>query len=166
MKHFLISLTALCILASAVNCSGQKEDGRIQADLESAFEQNLKDSSLVTGWYYVTDSSDGFKRQLDKTDVFYFIDPKPILIKCHFDKAELYETSENQFALSIQIHKNYESLWTDATEKSIGKRLGLIIDNKLVCAPMVKDRIEGGASSLQGNYSKEELKKFMKQINK
>ncbi len=95
------------------------------------------------------------------------------MLKKHFDKIELYETddfktqSKNQFALSIKINRNYENLWADATEKSIRKRLGLIIDNKLVNAPMVNMRIEGGMSSLnRGVYSKEELENFKKQLEK
>lgn len=168
MRHIIISLTALCILISTVNCTGQNRDKIMQADLESAFDQNTTDSTLVTGWYYILDNENGFKRQLDKTEEFYFVDPKPILLKKHFDKVEIYETDDfkvqanYQYALSIQIHRNYEDYWADATEKSSGKRVGLIIDNKLVNAPMVKSRIEGGISTLnRGVYDKGELDNFI-----
>ncbi|MCL2040475.1 MAG: hypothetical protein FWG84_00355 [Bacteroidales bacterium] len=63
----------------------------------------------------------------------------------------------------MQIHKKYQELWADATEKSIGKRLGFIVDDKLVSAPMVNMRIENGMSSLYG-YSRQELEGFKKNI--
>lgn len=173
MRNLLISMIALCILASAINCGGQKQNKIMQADIKTVYEQNLKDSILTSGWYYIVADNNGFKRQLDKSEESYFINPHPILVKECFDKVALYEShdfktqSENQFGLSIQIKKNYEDLWADATEKSIGKRLGLIIDNKLVNAPMVNARIEGGMSSLnRGVYNKGELEKFKIQIEK
>lgn len=95
------------------------------------------------------------------------------MVKKHFDKVELYETddfkaqSANHFALSIRINKDYKELWADATGKSIRKHLGLIIDNKLVNAPMVNMKIESGISSLnRGVYTKEELENFINQLKK
>ncbi len=172
MKNLLFSLTVLCLLIVAISCDGPKKEKLAEADLEQALEQNLADSTLVTGWYHVVSTQDGFKRQLDKTDEFYFINPKPIVIKKHFSNVAIYATDdfkeqqpENHFAISIQIDKEYEDLWADGTEQAAGKWIGLVIDNKLVSVPMVKWRIEGGRSSLnRGVYSKEELENFLTQF--
>jgi len=156
-------MSVFCALMIAVSCGGQK----IEVDLESIFEQNTKDSTLVTGWYYIVDNENGFKRQLDKMEEFYFIDPKPILVKGHFDKLRIYKTDfhGDHFALSIPIRKEYKELWANATEKSIGKRLGLIVDNQLVSAPMVNMRIENGASSfMRGDYDRKELEALKKKM--
>lgn len=166
MKNLTIPLI-FCILLSTVSCSGQKQsDKNKQVDLNSIYEKNKKDSVLATGWYYITENETGFKRQLDKSDEIYYIDPKPIIVKEHFDKLEIFETNfhgqyEDYIGLSIRINKKYIDLWADATEKSIGKRLGLIIDNILVSAPQVNARIEGGMTSLnRGIYTREELEAF------
>ncbi|MFB6344024.1 hypothetical protein ACE1ET_20055 [Saccharicrinis sp. FJH62] len=45
----------------------------------------MADSVLATGWYYLSDTEPGFKMNLDKTEEIYFVDPKPILVKEHFD---------------------------------------------------------------------------------
>lgn len=171
MKNLLITLTGLLILTLATSCNQYKIDNIIKVEIASVLKQNSQNSTLATGWYYIVDEKNGFKRQLDKTDEFYFIDPKPIIINAYFDKVETYETKHvadpatNQFALSIQIHRNYEHLWANATEKAIGKRLALIINNKLVSNPKVMGRIEGGLSSLgRGVYNKDDLDKFIKQI--
>ena len=172
MKDLVFSLTVFCILISTASCSSRhrKSDEIKYVDSESIYEQNIQDSTLATGWYYILETENGFKRQLDKTEEFYFIDPKPILVKEHFDKLEIFETNfhgqyENYVGLSIQIHKNYKDLWANATEKSMYKRLGLVINNKLVNAPMVNARIENGMSSLNRiEYSRDELENFKKQI--
>lgn len=171
MRHLLFSLTALCILTFVVSCNAPKKGDVIQVDLEQVLEQNLRDSTLVTGWYYIANTENGFKRQLDKTDDFYFIDPKPILVKEHFSKVEIYATEDfkeqfgHPFALAIMIGKDYKDIWANATEKSTGKWMALIIDNMLVSAPKVMMKIENGKSSLnRGVYTKEELESFIEQI--
>jgi len=169
MKHLLFSLVALCILTVVVSCDGPKKEEATQIEIEQALEHNLADSTLVTGWYYIVSNEDGFKRQLDKTDDFYFVNPKPIVVKKHFSKVEIYATDsfkeqqpENHFAILLQIGKEYEDLWANGTEKYVGKWIGLVIDNELVNVPMVKGKVEGGRSSLnRGVYSKEELESFL-----
>ena len=173
MKYALILLTAFSVFISTESCFEQKKSDKIKCvDLESVYRQNMQDSILVTGWYYILGNENGFKRQLDKTEIIYYIDPKPILVKEHFDKIEIYKTNfqgqyDDYIGLSIRISKNCEGIWADATEKSIGKKLGLIIDNVLVSAPTVNMRIEGGVSALNRDvYSREELKNFEFLLNK
>lgn len=167
MRQFLFYVTILSALISTTNCTGQrKHDKTKQIDINSVYEKNIADSILATGWYYLSETEPGFKMKLDKSEEFYFVDPKPILVKEHFDKVEIFETDfqgqyDDYIGLSIRINKKYIDLWADATGKSIGKRLGLIIDNKLVNAPQVNARIEGGATALNREvYTSEELEKF------
>ena len=35
------------------------------------------DTTLQTGWYYVVDLDNSYKRQIQKSKISYFIDPKP-----------------------------------------------------------------------------------------
>lgn len=139
-------------------------------NIDSLYNQIIADSVLVSGWYYITEDSSGFKRELDKTEEIYFINPRPIIVKEHFEKLELFETDfkgdyPDYTGLKMQIHENFANIWADATGKSIGKKLGFIINNKLVSAPSVNGRIEGGMSSINRDvYSKEDLEDFMNQL--
>jgi len=163
MRHLLFSMTVFCILTSTVSCSsGQKKSDEIKyVDLKSVYAQNVQDSTLATGWYYILENENGFNRQLDRTEEFYFIDPNPILVKEHFGEVKIEMNPQKVEFLSIQI--THKELWADATEKSIGKRIGFVIDNKLVYAPMVQARIEGGIVTLWG-YDRDEMEKFKKQL--
>lgn len=166
MKNLLKSLSLMLIGVLAISC-GDTTQKMMLANIDFTYAQNRKDSTLATGWYYITESNEGYKRQLDKTDEFYYIHPKPIVVKEYFDKVEIYKEGESkkQFSLYIQIHRNFEHLWADATEKWEGKRLALIINNKLVSNPKVMGRINGGAASLgRPVYSEEELQDFIEQI--
>jgi preprotein translocase subunit SecD len=171
MRHFLFYVTILSALISTSSCNRQRKPDKIKLiDLNSVYEKNIADYVLATGWYYLSDTEPGFKIKLDKSEEIYFVHPKPILVKEHFDKVEIFETDfqgqyDDYIGLSIKINKQYVDLWAEATGKSIGKRLGLIIDNKLVNAPQVNARIEGGITALnRGVYTPKELEEFKKLI--
>lgn len=164
--NYLIKLIFGAVIFSMIclSCSNRSQLDKqvIHVDVDSLYEQILEDSILVTGLYYVTETDNGFKRQLDKTDELYFLDPKPILIKEYFGKLDISEGLYSGYEIEILIKKQYVSLWADATEKAIGSRIGFVIDNQLVYAPYVNTKIHTGRVSLnRPEYSKEELEEFM-----
>ena len=171
MKYLAVFLIVLCLLVTMVICNEPRKPVQAKVvDIESIYRQNLKDSVLATGWYFILENENGFKRQLEKTDEWYFIDPKPILVKEHFAKIEIRKTDlrgqyEDYEFLAMQVYDQFKGVWADATEKSVGNRLGLVINNKLVSNPKVNMRIEGGWSNLSNrNYNRIELEAFMKQL--
>ena len=171
MKYLAIILTALCLLvATVISNEARKSNQAKVVDIELIYRQNLQDSILATGWYFILENENGFKRQLEKTDEWYFIDPKPILLKEHFAVIEIQKTNyrgkyEDYEYIAMQVYDQFKGIWADATEKSLGNRLGLVINNKLVSNPMVNARIEGGWSNLSNrNYNRVELEAFIKQL--
>jgi preprotein translocase subunit SecD len=171
MKNIIISFTTICLLILTTNCNNKNSYKQLLAKNIAIEKQNKADSSLQTGWYYIVEKNTGFKRQLDKSPESYFIDPKPIVAKAHFDKVELYQTNDftdqggSGYALKIIIHWKYQQAWSDATANPKGKLLGFVVDNKLVFAPRVNARINGGISSVnRGDYTKEELETLKKKI--
>ncbi len=126
------------------------------------------DSTLKTGWYYVTDQQTNFKRQLDKTSEFYFIDPNVIVPVGQFKKLELTDSEhegKNYPMLVIRFDTKGTDSWSVATEKSIGGKLALIVNDKLVIAPKVNSQISAGVSALnRTDYTKQYIEEILKQI--
>ncbi len=118
------------------------------------------DSVLYTGWYYIVDTSD-YKRRLDKTKEFYFIDPTPIITAKNITELKMYTANEGGFGLLMRLDEISTKAWSVATEKSIGRRLAFIVDNRLLHTPSVNSQITGGVTALNRNdYSKAELENF------
>jgi preprotein translocase subunit SecD len=46
-------------------------------------------------------------------------------------------------------------LFAEVTKSNVGKRLAIVLDNKLLIAPSIKEPIIGGRGSISGNYSME-----------
>lgn len=128
------------------------------------------DSILATGWYYITDQETNFKRQLDKTSEYYFIDPNVIVSVKRFNKLELTDSEyegKKYPMLVIRFDTKGTDSWSIATEKSIGGKLALIVNNKLVIAPKVNSQITTGVSALnRADYTRQEVEEILKQIEK
>ena len=126
------------------------------------------DSILKTGWYYVTDQQTNFKRQLDKTSEFYFIIPDVIIPVSQFKEMEITNSEykgKNYPMLVIRFDSMGTASWSIATEKSIGRKLALIVNDKLVIAPKVNLQITAGVSALsRRDYTKQELEDILKEI--
>jgi len=146
-------------------------DERFFADLYSKSSDLVSghDSFLKTGWYYVSERETNYKRQLDKTSDFYFIDPNVIVPVEQFEKLELSESkyeNEKYPMIIIRFDSKGTENWSIATEKSIGGKLALIINNKLVIAPKVNAQITAGVSAInRSDYSQQEIDEIYKTID-
>ena len=121
---------------------------------------------LKTGWYYMSTQETEFKRQLDKSLEFFYINPEVKVPVEQFEELNVVENESNgtkYSSLIIRFDKNGTENWSNATKESLGKRMALIIDDKLVAVPVINAQISTGVSSFSG-YTKEELEEFIKII--
>jgi len=49
-------------------------------------------------------------------------------------------------------------LWANITKQNIGYPIAIVLDNKLLCAPVVNQTIESGKSQIAGNFTESEVK--------
>ena len=125
---------------------------------------NNFDTTLNTGWYYIVDTS-SYKRQLDKTQKCFFIDSVPIASTKNFKQLKIYMNKNNEYELIIQLDNSGTKAWSVATEKSIGKKLAFILDNKLLEADFVNSQITAGVTALiRGDYTKAEIEEIKRII--
>jgi hypothetical protein len=128
----------------AVLVSDSKESMKDRPDVMKS------DSVLRTGWYFISDSSTGFKRQLDKTTEIYDVDPTPIISVSDFNQVEIFH-EKDCYALIITVDRNGAEALKIAKQKSAGKKIGFVIDNKLLRIQAIDDpqfaQVENGADS-------------------
>jgi preprotein translocase subunit SecD len=130
-------------------------------------EQIKSNTTLQTGWYYIVDNGSGKKRQLERDSSYYFIDPKPIVTARNITEMQIYESNYGDIGLSMQLDSRGTDLWSGATEKATGRQLGFVFNDKLLHAPRLNSQIPNGMTALNnGKYSKQELEKLKKEIEK
>jgi len=171
MTALLFSL--ILVLTSCGDNNSDRDKQKIGDRLLEDPEHHIKDSPdilkhdstvLYTGWYYVVDTSNGYKRQLDKSEETYYLDPKPIVTAKNITTFEIYESSYNNkkyFGLTMRLDKAGTENWSIATAKAITRKLAFVLDNRLLQVATVNSQITAGVTALnRGGYSREELENF------
>ena len=169
MTTLLFSLIFLLTGCTDNNSVKQKIGDRLLEDPEHHIKDSpdiLKHDStiLYTGWYYVVDTPNNYKRKLDKSDETYYLNPKPITNAKNITTFEIYESSYNNkkvFGLTMRLDKQGTENWTNATYRAVGNKLAFVLDNRLLQVAMVNSQITGGVTALnRNNYSRQELENF------
>ena len=131
-------------------------------------KETYTDTILKTGWYCVSNQETEFKRQLDKSSEFYYINPDVKVPVEQFEELSIVENEYNgtkYLSLIIKFDKDGTENWSNVTKESIGNRIALIINDKLVSVPRVNAQIKTGVSSFSNQaFTKEDLEEFIKQI--
>lgn len=52
------------------------------------------------------------------------------------------------------------NVWADITKQNIGNAIAIVIDNQVICTPVVRSVIEGGKCNITGNFTESEVKLF------
>lgn len=163
----------LSIILMLTSCSDSGSQTKTSDRLLEYSEHRIEDSPeitkhdntvLNTGWYFILETDNGVKRQLDKSTDTFFIDPKPIVTAKNFTTFEIYENNiggKEQIGMTMRLDKAGTEKWSIATGKAIGKQLAFILDNRLLQVAKVNAQITAGVTALnRGDYSRAELEDF------
>ena len=62
----------------------------------------------------------------------------------------------DQFTVSIKMDDTASYLWANITANNVGKQIAIVMDDVVYSAPVVKQRIEDGNSSISGVFTRQE----------
>jgi len=94
----------------------------------------------------------------------YFIETK--LTGQYLKQAALaFNQTTFESEVTIEFDKDGADLFEGITERNIGKRLAIYIDNVLISAPVVNDKISGGLAQITGQFTLEEARELVRNLN-
>jgi len=67
------------------------------------------------------------------------------------------KTSKNN-EIDIRFKKSSVKLWAKATKRNINNAIAIVLDNNVISAPIVCSEINGGHSTITGNYTQAEVR--------
>ncbi len=70
--------------------------------------------------------------------------------------AEVAPDSLGRMSVSLEFNSEGARLFENATAQLIGKRLAIVLDNVVISAPVVQDRIAGGRAQITGRFTADE----------
>lgn len=144
----LVGITALS--GSFANANGRAESGN----------EKLISSDRPNGWYYITSGKQ------DSLSTEPIVTTKEFAI-IQLDSFQSTRTKEMAYQITGRVNEHSVKVWADATEQSIGKHIGFVYNNKVICNPMVNARIESGnfsISSMKGTEVKALYKEIQEEI--
>ena len=80
----------------------------------------------------------------------------PILDGAMLTNATVGFDQQNQPVINFTLNSKGAKIFGDFTDKSVGKRLAVVLDNKVYSAPVIRERIGGGSGQISGGFSLEE----------
>jgi hypothetical protein len=162
MKHYVCVIISILLITS---CRSQAKEQKPIFSIETCFEKNLLDSTLLTGWYAVVDTDGGFVRPLEKSQETYILNPRPVLTAEDIVKLEVRKNNYGSNMLTMCFGERGTELWREATQAATGKQLAFVLNDKLLCVSLVNSQITAGVSALiRDDYSSGELNEIKNAI--
>ena len=70
--------------------------------------------------------------------------------------AQVQPDSLGRMGVSLEFNSDGARLFENATARMIGKQLAIVLDNVVISAPVVQDRIAGGRAQITGRFTNDE----------
>lgn len=87
----------------------------------------------------------------------YLVKKKALLTGAYLTDAKVQIDSQyNESYVSINFDKKGGKIFAKITEANIGKRLAIVLDNKIYSAPVIQEKISGGAARITGSFTTED----------
>jgi preprotein translocase subunit SecD len=86
----------------------------------------------------------------------YLLRQIPVLDGSMLTDAKVGFDENNQPVINFTLNGQGAKIFGDFTAKSIGKRMAVVLDNKVYSAPSIRERIGGGRVQISGNFKLEE----------
>jgi preprotein translocase subunit SecD len=90
----------------------------------------------------------------------YIQTDKVVLEGGEISRIEVNDSNNGYVDILIELDKDASKIFEEATEKLIGKKIGIFMDNKLVSAPMISTSISGGKFAISSQFTKEDAINF------
>ncbi|MEA3491107.1 MAG: protein translocase subunit SecD [Campylobacterota bacterium] len=91
-----------------------------------------------------------------KTPEKYLLREIPILDGSMLTDAKVGFDQSNQPVINFVLNGQGGRIFGDFSGKSVGKRMAVVLDNKVYSAPVIRERIGGGRGQISGNFTIEE----------
>lgn len=67
--------------------------------------------------------------------------------------------------VGIEFSREGAKRFATVTSENVGKRLAILLDDKIVSAPVIKSAIQGGRAVIQGQFTSEEVQRLSRQLS-
>jgi preprotein translocase subunit SecD len=152
------------ILVEVPGIKTAEDEQRIRALIAKAAHLQMMavDEDRANRVYSMTDAEAAQYGDIILSDVAdenkkYLLYSIPILDGSMLTDAKVgYEEKSNRPLINFSLNGQGAKIFGDFTEKSVGKRMAVVLDNKVYTAPNIVQRIGGGGVQITGSFTAQE----------
>jgi preprotein translocase subunit SecD len=90
---------------------------------------------------------------------------EPVLSGSDLKRADVGRDETGNVVVNLTFSSEGATKFQDATRRSIGKRIGIFLDDSLISSPMVSEEISGGKAKITADFDLKEAKNLAIQLN-
>lgn len=84
----------------------------------------------------------------------------------HLVRAQVqFNPNTGQPEVGLEFNSQGDKLFARITERNVGQPVAIFLDNQIISAPRVKEKITGGKASISGDFSLDQAKQMASQLN-
>lgn len=74
------------------------------------------------------------------------------------------KSAGDSYQIEIEFTPSGKAKFADITARCMMKPIGIFVENTLICAPVIRERITGGRAIISGRFTREEAERIAKGI--
>ncbi len=112
--------------------------------------EEAKQTRIPTGYMLVPST--------DKQPPEELLEARPILSGADLDSADPGRDSRtNEPVINFRFKTQGARIFGRVTQENVGRRFAIVLDGKVISAPVIRDQILGGTGQISGNFTFEEV---------
>jgi protein-export membrane protein SecD len=105
------------------------------------------------------------QKEISESELSKLFKPTPLTGR-YFKRAEaVLDPMTSEPTVSLEFNEEGAKIFEDLTQKNVGKRLAIFIDQKMISAPVVREKISGGKAQITGRFTIEEARELARNLN-
>jgi protein-export membrane protein SecD len=105
------------------------------------------------------------QKEISESELSKLFKPTPLTGR-YLKRAEaVLDPMTSEPTVSLEFNEAGAKIFEDLTQKNVGKRLAIFIDQKMISAPVVREKISGGKAQITGRFTIEEAKELARNLN-
>ena len=101
----------------------------------------------------------------DENGIPYLVKKRVLVSGENLTRAEVTSDQNNQTAIGFRFDGAGARRFGEATAQNIGKPFAIILDGKVISAPVIRSAITGGSGVIEGSFSLEEAGEMVNLLN-